>query len=270
MRMATRPHGGLSIAAVAAIALSFAAGGSAAVAQQIDVRAKVSFVKHGIEFRKLRLAITREGTAWRSGRLGSAYILRPRVHIRDLDLDGEPEVWVDIYSGGAHCCLDSRFFRWLPSLAAYASTTHAWRDIGYERKRLDGDDRPEFVSADARFGYMFTTFAGSAFPLQIWHFDHGQMIDVTRTFPSQIDRHARQLWRSYLRYRTGRDDPRGVLAAWVADQFLLGRGDEGWATLRRLATRGDFGPRPDLAGWPQGGAYLRELRTFLKKSGYLE
>lgn len=260
----------LTVAVVAAIALSFAAAGSARETHQIDVRARISFVKHDVEFRKLRLAITRDDAVWRSGPLGSAFIVRPQVHVRDLDLDGEPEVWVDIYSGGAHCCLDSRFFRWLPSRGAYASTTHAWRDVGYERTRLDGDARPELVSADARFGYMFTSFAGSAFPVQIWHFDHGRIIDVTRAFPSEIERDANQLWRSYRRFRTGRDDPRGVLAAWVADEFLLGRGDEGWATLRRLAKRGAFGPRPDLAGWPQGGAYLRALHTFLRKSGYLD
>jgi hypothetical protein len=270
MRMTARRRRGPSVGVVAAIALSFVAGGFAAESQQIDVQAKVAFVKRGIQFSKLRLEIRREDTVWRSGPLGSAYILRPQTHIRDLDLDGEPEVWVDIYSGGAHCCLDSRFFRWQPSRAAYASTKHAWRDIGYERKRLDGDARPELVSADARFGYMFTAFAGSAFPIQIWHFDHGQVVDVTRNFPSQIERDADQLWRSYLRFRRGPDDPRGVLAAWVADQYLLGRGDEGWATILRIAKRGELGPRADLAGWPQGGAYLKALRSFLKKTGYVD
>ena len=268
--MASRRRGALSVAVVVAIALSFAAGGSAAESQGTDVRARVSFVKRGVKFGKLRLEIRRGNTVWRSGPLGRAYILRPQTHVRDLDLDGEPEVWLDIYSGGAHCCLDSRFFRWQPTRSVYVSTEHAWRDIGYERKRLDGDAQPELVSADARFGYVFTAFAGSAFPIQIWHFDHGRVIDVTRSYPSQIERDADQLWRSYLRFRRGPDDPRGVLAAWVADQYLLGSGGEGWATIQRAAKRGEFGPRADLAGWPQGGAYLRALRSFLKKTGYVD
>ena len=116
---------------------------------------------------------------------------------------------------------------------------------------------------------MFTAFAASAFPIQIWHFDHGRLIDVTRNYPAEIERDADQLWRLYQRFRSGRDDPRGVLAAWVADQYLLGRGDEGWATLASLARKREFGPRHDLAGWPQGGAYLRELRAFLVKLGYV-
>ena len=268
MSMATRRRGALSAAVAAAIALSLAAGGPAAETQRLDIRARISYAKRGIEFGGIRLEITRGDTVWRSRSLGSAYILRPHLHVRDLDLDGEPEVWIDIYSGGAHCCLDTRFFRWQPARDAYASTEHAWRDIGYERKRLDADAQPELVSADARFGYMFTAFAGSAFPIQVWHFDHGRLLNVTRSFPSEIEHDADQLWRAYTRYRGGRDDPRGVLAAWVADQYLLGRGAEGWAKIHELAKRGEFGPRADLAGWPQGGAYLRALRAFLVKLGY--
>ena len=256
------------VALAVLLAAAVVASGSAAFADTIVVRANVTYENKGPEFRKIRLQITRNSRTWRSRPLGKAYFVRPTVHVRDLDADGELEVWVDIYSGGAHCCLDSRFFRWVPSRAAYAATKHAWRDIGYRRLRLDGDRRPELVSADARFGYVFTAFAASAFPVQIWHFDHGRMLDVTRSYPSRIQRDADALWRLYLRFRPGPDDPRGVLAAWVADQYLLGRGEEGWATMERLRERGAFGPRPDLAGWSQGRAYLRELRRFLVKLGY--
>jgi hypothetical protein len=266
--MADRRRRGLTAFVLALAALAVMAGGGAAQGERVTVRATATFEKRGYEFAKLRLRITRNGTAWRSRPLGSAFILKPQVHVRDLDADGEPEVWLDTYTGGAHCCLDSRFFRWLPARRGYASTRHAWRDVGYRRLRLDADSRPELVSADARFAYEFTAFAASAFPVQIWRFERGRLVDVTASYPSRIERDADELWRLYLRYRPGPDDPRGVLAAWVADQYLLGRGDEGWATLERLRARGAFGPRPDLAGWPQGKAYLRALRTFLVKLGY--
>lgn len=266
--MADRSRRGLIVALLVAGALAAGAAGGAAQPEPVAVRATLTFEKRGYQFSRLRLEITRNGATWRSGPLGSAFILKPLVHVRDLDADGEPEVWLDVYSGGAHCCLDSRFFRWLPSRRAYGSTKHAWRDIGYRRLRLDRDSRPELVSADARFGYEFTAFAASAFPIQVWRFDRGRLVDVTRDFPSRIERDAEELWRLYRRFSGGRDDPRGVLAAWVADQYLLGRGDQAWATLERLRARGAFGPRPDLAGWPQGKAYLRALRAFLVKLGY--
>jgi hypothetical protein len=254
----------LTLLLVTAAVLAGGAGG----AEGVRVKAHVSYNRDDAEFSRVRLTIKRDGTTWRSGYLGKAYFIPPSVRVRDLDADEEPEVWVDRYTGGAHCCLESRFFRWLPERRRYAMTFHGWADIGYRAKNLDGRGHVELVSADARFGYAFTAFAASAFPIQIWHFDRGQMVDVTLSFPARIERDAEELWRSYLRFRRGPDDPRGVLAAWVADQYLLGRGEEGWARLESLRDRGAFGPRPDLAGWPQGRAYLRALRAFLVKLGY--
>jgi hypothetical protein len=259
--MADRGRRGLAGLLVAAAVCASTAGAG-------DVRAKVTFTKRGHEFVRVQLTIKRGETTWRSGLLGKAYFIRPKVTVRDLDADGEPEVWVDRYTGGAHCCLESRFFRWLPVRRRYAMTLHGWADIGYQLRNLDRLGPPELVSADARFAYAFTSFAGSAFPLRVWRFDRRRLLDVTRRFPDRVERDADELWRAYLRYRRGPDDPRGVLAAWVADQYLLGRGEEGWATLETLQRRRAFGPRPDLAGWPQGRAYLRALHAFLVKTGY--
>jgi hypothetical protein len=51
---------------------------------------------------------------------------------------------------------------------------------------------------------------------------------------------------------------RGVLAAWLADQYLLGRGAAGWSVLRRAERRGEV-----------DRAYLRKLRSFLRRTGYI-
>jgi hypothetical protein len=59
---------------------------------------------------------------------------------------------------------------------------------------------------------------------------------------------------------------RGILAAWLADQYSLGRGRAGWRFLERAERRGELGRKPDL--WPVGKAYLRKLRAFLKTTGY--
>src|SRR5712691_5346949 len=57
-----------------------------------------------------------------------------------------------------------------------------WGNAGYRLVDLDHDGRPEFRSGDDRFAYAFTAFAASAWPVRIWHFDHGRMRDVTRAF----------------------------------------------------------------------------------------
>jgi hypothetical protein len=128
----------------------------------------------------------------------------------------------------------------------------------------------ELVSNDDRFAYAFTAYAASAFPLQLWRFEGGRFVDVTRSFPGQVELDAKGLWRLYETIHRERMDVRGVLAAWLADESMLGRAAEGWARLEEIRKRGVLGPRRDLAGWPQGKAYLRELRVFLRKFGYVD
>ena len=260
----------LIVAVVAAVAIGFAAVGGTARAQQVEVSAKVTFVKRGFEFRRVRLDITRNGKTWRSGLLGTTFFRPPTVRVRDLDRDGELDVLVDTFTGGAHCCLQSRFFRYLPDRGVYAGTFHNWGNGGYRLENLDGQDGLELVSSDDRFAYAFTAFAASAFPVQIWRFEAGRFVDVTRDFPGQIERDSSALWRLYEQVRRERTDVRGVLAAWHADRCLLGRAEQGWARLEAIRKRGLLGPQPDLKGWPQGRSYIRELRVFLRKFDYID
>jgi hypothetical protein len=237
----------------------------AAADTETNVRANVTYAKRAGAYDKVRLSIARNGRTWRSGPLGTSYFTRPKVAVRDLDADGELEVWVDTYTGGAHCCDQSRFFRWLPARRAYGKTFHDWGNAPYRAKNLDRRGHVELVSSDDRFAYVFTSFAGSAFPVRIWHFDRGGLRDVTRSFPSRVEADALRLWRAYKTWRN-RTDVRGILAAWQADQYLLGREDAGWRELERALARGDLeGPN---GVWPTGRRYLRALRAHLVKTGY--
>jgi hypothetical protein len=251
------------VVAVAAMCASVASG--AAHADPVNVKATLAFERKTGVFTEIRLTIRRNTTTWRSRPLGTSYFSRPRLYVRDLDADGEREMRVDSYTGGAHCCFQTRIFRWLPARKAYGMTFRNWADAGYQAKNLDGLGPVELLSSDARFGYVFTAFAGSPFPIQIWEFDGGRLRDVTRLFPGQVELDAKRLWRTYLEHRRT-DDVRGVLAAWQADQYLLGREDTGWQELERALARGDLnGPN---GFWPTGRGYLRALRAFLVKTGY--
>jgi len=257
------------VAALALVGAGSAFGASDGIirAERGPVRATLRFEKAGYEYRRLELSVVRAGTAF-SQRLGQTYFERPKLRVRDLDADGEAEVWVDTYTGGAHCCDVTRFFRYDAAVRTYRVTYHNWGNVGYRAKNIDGRDSVELVSNDDRFAYVFTSFAGSFFPLRFWHFDGGRLRDVTRRFLGQVELDAQQLWRTYEKNRGPRADVRGVLAAWQADQYLLGLEDEGWAMLAAIRERGELGPRADLAGWPQGRAYIRALRAYLRKLGY--
>jgi subtilisin-like proprotein convertase family protein len=187
--------------------------------------------------------------------------------VRDLDADGEPEVIVDEYTGGAHCCTYSLLFR--RTGARYSSSLHRWGNAGYRLVDLDRDGRPELRSSDDRFAYAFTAYAASLEPVQIWHFERGRLVDVTRSFQAVVAADARSAWRLYLRERKARPrEVRGVLAAWLADELLLGRGGDGWRALEEAYRRGDLGRGPTLYGYPAGRRYLAALRSFLRRTGY--
>ena len=189
--------------------------------------------------------------------------------VTDLDGDGEPEVLVDLYWGGVHCCWWSRIYRWHPAKAAYISSAHFWGNFAYRLVDLDKNRQLEFVSADNRFAYEFTSFAASSFPLQIWTYRGGRLLDTTRDYPALIADDAQQQWRLYRDEfaRSNAEDRamRGFLAAWAADECLLDRCDQALATL--YDARGDFAAEE----WQSGSAaeYLKHLYAFLDRTGYL-
>ena len=278
-----RPGRGFPVALVLAgalIALGLCTSPALALeerAQQGPTSATLSYDRHGDSFRNVRLAISRGGAVRVNSRLSSicrfcqvwpAGVASKRsLRVLDLDADGEPEVLVDLFTGGAHCCFYSHVYSYRPATGGYARATRNWRDPGYRLVDLDGNGRPEFRSADGRFAYAFTSFADSVFPIQIWRFKGTSFSDVTRRFRADIRRDARRRWHQYGRYRRGRREVRGVLAAYLADKYLLGEQRSGWQQLRLEQRRGRlrarFGERPRSSA-----GYLRALHRFLRRLGY--
>lgn len=186
------------------------------------------------------------------------------LQVQDLDGDGDPEVITRFYSGGTHCCTVSRIYQYQKRQNRYEAytfnTADDWRlSSGYELKDLDRDGILEFVSEDPRFDYAFTSYAGSRNPIQIWQYRQGRLIDVTRRYPQLVARDATKHWQEFV--KQGRslselEGGRGVLAAYLADMYLLGRGDEGWRQVRQ-AYRGR-----------DRNQFFANLGPFLQKHGY--
>ncbi len=243
------------------------------------VSADLSFRETNSSYHDLRIAVRRRGRVFLStavARLacrdcsvsGLDVLVEPQpLTVRDLDGDGEPEVLLDLYTGGAHCCFYTVILRY--DGRTYRGTVAFWGDPGYDLRDLDRDGRPEFVTADDRFAYAFTSYAGSVLPIQVRRYDHGRLLDVTSEYPALVRSEAASLWAQYKQDHTHRDaDLRGLLAAWLADQYRLGRGEEGWEQLEAAYRRGELSaPRVDPI-WPAGRKYLAALRSFLVKTGY--
>jgi hypothetical protein len=180
------------------------------------------------------------------------------VTLVDLDADAEPEVVVRGFSGGAHCCETMGVYDWRPRTATYGELVRDWRSSGFRITDLDRDGRPEVVGRDVRFEDAFSSHGSSFSPPEVDHYEgrggRPRLTHVTRSFPAVIRENARAAARRIARLRRG-DDGRSVVAAYVADQILLGRGTDGRRVLRRQEARGTLGARRGAAA-----TLLRRLR----------
>ena len=185
----------------------------------------------------------------------------------DLEKDGEPEAIVDLYTGGAHCCTYSVIYGYRPATDSYGRLIHGWGDSSYQLVDIDHDGRSELRSADDSFAYAFTSYLFSGLPVQVWGYRGGRLVDVTRNFPNTIRADLKSQASRYRLARREHLDVRGVLAAYVADQYLLDRGKYGWRAVRNALRRGELKKHAgDFA--PHGKRYIKRLRAFLRKRGY--
>jgi hypothetical protein len=182
------------------------------------------------------------------------------VRVRDLDQDGEPEVLLDLFTGGAHCCFASQVLAFDGTAAYEMAAERNWGDVGYRLKDVDGDGRRDFRSADPRFAYAFTAYAFAAFPIQVFAWE-GRLVDRTDRMRAAIRADARH-WRREYERRPLRYQPQGPLAAWAADQYRLGRRAQALRLLRREVRSGR------LRSMPGGKRFPRKLDRKLHRWGY--
>jgi hypothetical protein len=157
------------------------------------------------------------------------------LKVADLDGDGEPEILADFFSGGAHCCLTARLLTF--NGTGYKPTDISYGDVGYVLKDLDGDGRAELVGYDPVFSGAFTAFAGSGFPRWVQAVVGGKLVDVTRKYPKLIRTDAAARLKDLRKARHG-DDVRGILAAYVAEEYLLNKGSTGTREVDHLRRKG--------------------------------
>ena len=264
----------VALGAAAPIASADTAAGSVTKSAGI-VSATLSWQAGAFAVSKPRLRVSRAGTVVTDVSVADAcrecvlvedsgeYTI---LHVADLDADGEPEILFDVYSGGAHCCTTTRFYTYRAPTNSYKrAPSFYWGNGGYDVADLDGDGRIELSGHDDAFAGAFSSYAASGYPPKIIRYAAGvggapsTLRDVTRRFPGVIRAGASRLLKVIRKQKRtpGVYETQGLLAGYVADQYLLRQGSVGKAELRRARRRGLTAP----------GFQTRLLR-FLRTYGY--
>jgi hypothetical protein len=284
----------VSLASATLAGVVFAAGEASAQERTVEtatagqVTAELSYLERErregrfrfIEYSGFRVKISRAGAVLYDRPIGrpctrfcmpvESALTGEHVGLRDLDGDGEPEAIVDLHTGGTSCCV-------LVHAYGYDAAANTYRrarlntGAGFVSRDYGGDGVVELVGDDFRFRGLFTCGACGARPLRIWHHALDGFDVVTRDFPRRIRSHARRMRRLYARARR-LDDPafvKGALTPYVADLCLLDRCAAGFRLVRAALRRGELERESIFDVSPLGPAYLRALRRYLRRTGYL-
>ena len=260
---------GRLIVCISVVAALLAASAGAAAAGT-SIRA----VLNGRSTPKLHLTIIRNGrTAYNQpvrlsgcGDFCTTTAVRPSkkpVFVGAIQTGAEPAVVVGLFTGGAHCCFVDQVFTYASARATYVKTQHDFLDAGAVIQRING--QVVFKSADARIAEDgFTDYADSGAPLQMWRFGRGRFVDVTRQYPALLRADAAKWWKAF---NHNISNGVGFIAAWAADQYLLGSSRLANTTLSSLAAEHKL---RSALGLPHNSAtrFVTELKTLLRRLGY--
>jgi hypothetical protein len=241
-----------------------------------SVTATFAFQGKVPKFHGLRLTISRAGTIVYNQPVvskfcdklcwpGPAISRRSSVQAVDLEGTGDPDIVLDLYSGGAHCCTVIQIFSFNSATGTYVKTERVFGDPDAKVVDLGHTGHFEFLTADDSFAYRFTDFAASGLPIEILTFANRHFTDVTRSYPALIAKDA-ALWMRAFKAQAKQHYPDsvGVIAAWAADEDLLGRTKLVSRFLHRQAVAGHLNA-PFEAG---GARFVAKLQKFLRRRGY--
>ena len=186
---------------------------------------------------------------------------------------GETAVMLGMYSGGAHCCtwVDTYVLRPGGKVLGPFQDDLGNAPGGLLQLAPGG---AILVSRDNAFYYEFDAYAVSGAPLLVLVPEGRRLVNVTRHYPTLIAQDAKTWWSAYQQVQSpnneGPGGGLGLLAAWVADECLLGNQRAAWATVDKLSAehRLSGGRDHDDAFWPSGAKYVKQLRKFLSHLHY--
>jgi S-layer homology domain/WG containing repeat len=191
----------------------------------------------GAEVKDFALTITRQNQIVYHQNLPKAEQNKydPAVSVRIIDLDkgGEPEI---IVTGRDRT--NNNFITWIYQYQTltkkYTNKEYQWGDIGYQLQDLNQDKIWKFITYQRTFDIFSQNPLDSALPIQIWQWKKGDLINITENQPEALRVHANQLWTEQINRQRRNQDVKALLAAYLADKYLIGQKRDGWLQIRQL------------------------------------
>lgn len=182
------------------------------------------------------------------------------VGIKFFDLEGNGDVnaVISFYSGGSSCCNYWQIYYFDNEKQRFGK--YSFRNSSaeiFDIRDVDGDGTSEIVSS----GLVFESYSRKYRPISIRQLSRGKIIDVTRRFPETIQGSNNMILEDVNRilgkverirrntnppqnidermdrniYKAGgfKNSLQSLLAAYLANKYMLGEGEEGWEFVDR-------------------------------------
>jgi hypothetical protein len=157
---------------------------------------------------------------------------------KDITGEGHPDVIVERYSGGAHCCFSTAVYDLGPALTKVLETPES--NCSGRFDDLDGDGVFEFVTCDDLFAYAYCPFAGSPMVKVILRYEPGRGYGpasprFAHLYEGDIAEHT-QLAEKTKPGEMGEWDgtTKCAVLPMVLDYLYAGMADRAWEEINRL------------------------------------
>ncbi len=164
----------------------------------------------------------------------------------DLNADGDPELSVYTFSGGAHCCISQAVYSFSGAKSSLFLLYQAGNAGSLTPKELDGKSPVELSGFDDRLAYFGgISYAASPTLVTVYANRNGQYVEATRDYGPVVEQYRSQLLAQYKRCASQPSDQRyscqqGIGLGIMAESLVLGDWDTFIATLN---------PPKDVRDW---------------------
>ncbi|MBI4824863.1 MAG: hypothetical protein HY807_00370 [Nitrospirae bacterium] len=179
---------------------------------------------------------------------------------KDITGRGEPNLVINEWSGGAHCCYTFHVFEIGQKFKKIATLDAGHNGLSHFED-LRGDKKLVFVTNDWTFAYWNTSFAGSPAPDIILEFKNGKYIlatDLMLKQPPTQETLADKVKMIRENYSWKNGNPPVELWSYMLELIYSGNANVAWQFF-------DKAWLPDIAGKKE---FMQEFQTQLETSAY--